>query len=337
MLSKYLAHLAIAGITAISGVGTEPTVREQINTIYLDSNLDDERRRNRLYKGCLVVFPPSPSSLALCEFAREMIKEEFGSLDPLKAQYSLPVEEYAVILSRLKPKFIHHPKSKHYIQGILEEHGCDLNKTYFDVPRMRTSTSDDYLTTGIAYAWHPHRDTWYSAPHCQLNWWMPIYEIDADDGLAFHSRYWNEPVPNSSNIYNYYEWNRNHRAAAAQYVNEDPRPLPRPVKPIDLDPQIRPVCSVGGIILFSGAQLHSTVPNRSGKTRFSIDFRTIHLDDVVAKRGAPNIDAACTGTSLRDFLRGSDLSRIPESVVALYNDGTEGAGDLIYRAPDPKA
>jgi len=27
-----------------------------------------------------------------------------------------------------------------------------------DTPRMRTSTFDDYLTSGIAYAFHPRRD-----------------------------------------------------------------------------------------------------------------------------------------------------------------------------------
>src|SRR5688572_27074882 len=116
-----------------------------MNSIYLDSTLQDHARRERLYQGHLFVFSPSSASLALCEFARELIHEEFGGLDPLKAQYEMPVEEYAAILSRLKPKFIHHPKSKIHIQQILREQGCDLTETYFDVPRMRTSTSDNYL------------------------------------------------------------------------------------------------------------------------------------------------------------------------------------------------
>ena len=51
-------------------------------------------------------------------------------------------------------------------------------------------------------------------------------------------------------------------------------------------------------MLFSAAQLHSTVPNSSGLTRYSIDFRTVHLDDVWNKRGALNIDSACSGTTL---------------------------------------
>jgi hypothetical protein len=308
-----------------------------MNALYFDSSMSDEERRSRLYDGDLFVFSPCRSSLALCDFAREMIHEEFGSLDPLKAQYSLPVNDYAAILNRLKPKFIHHEKSKQLLQNLFAEFGYDLDKIYFDVPRMRTSTSDNYLTTGIAYAWHPHRDTWYSAPFSQINWWMPVYEIDRNSGVAFHQRYWSEPVTNSSHIYNYYEWNKVHRPAASQFLVADTRPLPRPVEPVELGSQICPVCPVGGIILFSAAQLHSSVPNTSGKTRFSIDFRTVNVDDVATKRGAHNIDSACTGTSLRDFLQARELTHISDEIIARYNDGTEGAGDLLYTPKDASA
>ena len=76
---------------------------------------------------------------------------------------------------------------------------------------------------------------------------------------------------------------------------------------MELDPQIRLIVPAGGIILFSGSQMHSSVPNTSGKTRFSIDFRVVHEDDVKAKQGAPIVDEECTGTTMRDYLRGTDL------------------------------
>jgi hypothetical protein len=71
-------------------------------------------------------------------------------------------------------------------------------------------------------------------------------------------------------------------------------------------------------MLFSANQLHSTVPNTSGRTRFSIDFRTVNLDDVLLRREAPNVDSECTGTSLRDFLRGRDFERIAEDIALGY-------------------
>jgi hypothetical protein len=301
------------------------------NTIFYDSEVSDDIRRQQLYDGQLFAYSTRPSILGLVNFAKSMIEDTFGGMDPRMEQKHMAVERYAELLGKLKPAFIHHPESKRHLQKILEDLGCDCEKTFFDVPRMRSSTSDNYLTTGIAFAWHPHRDTWYSAPACQINWWLPIYEITSDNAMAFHPRYWLQPVKNSSADYNYYTWNKLYRGEqVAKIVKDDPRPLPRATEALELDPQIRLICPVGGVILFSGAQMHSSVPNTSGVTRFSIDFRTIHLDDAIAKTGAPNIDSACTGTVMRDYLNGVNLSRVPDNVIALYDDATAAGGELIY-------
>jgi hypothetical protein len=289
-----------------------------MDTVFIDSGMSDDCRRKLLYQGQLFVFSPTPSSLALVALARDLISRAFGALDPETAQHQMPVERFAGTLAQLKPAFIHHPEAKRLIREMLIERGCDLDKTYFDVPRLRTATSDNYLTTGIAYAFHPHRDTWYSAPACQLNWWLPVYEIESGRSMALHPRYWKQPIRNSSRTYNYAEWNRTSRYNAAQHIGTDNRVQPRAEEPIDLDLQTRVVTPVGGALLFSAAQLHSTVPNSTGRTRFSIDFRTVNLDDAVAGRGAPNIDSTCTGTTMNDYLRGNDLTRFPADLVERF-------------------
>ncbi len=289
-----------------------------MSTVFLDSGVSDEIRRKQLYDGQIHVYSPRPSSVELCSFARQMCEEAFAPHDPQLAQFQLPVERFAAILAELKPKFIHHPTSKRLIQKLLGEMGCDSAKSYFDVPRLRTSTSDEYLTSGISYAFHPHRDTWYSAPLCQINWWMPVYEIVPENIMAFHPRYWSQPVRNSSRVYNYQEWNQTSRQNAAQHIKVDTRVQPRPEEPMELDPQLRVATPVGGITLFSAAQMHSTVPNTSGRTRFSIDFRTVHLDDAATRLGAINIDSACTGTTMGDYLNGTDLAHIPDDVISMY-------------------
>ena len=302
-----------------------------MNTIYMDSAFDDEKRRKRLYEGQLFAFSNRPSIRALAAFAGEMIQEAFPGLDPLTAQYHMPVEKFVEIFGPLKPKFIHHPESKRLIREILSDFGCDLEETFQDVPRLRAVTSDAYLTSGVGYAHHPHRDTWYSAPASQINWWLPIFEMASESSMAFHPRYWSEPVKNGSREFNYYEWNSTGRASAAQHIKSDTRKQPKPEQPMELDPQVRLVPEPGGVILFSAAQMHSTVPNTSGKTRFSIDFRTVSLRDVRAQKGAPNIDSESTGTSLRDFLRASDLSAMPEDAVELYDQSSLGEGVLVYK------
>lgn len=292
-----------------------------MTTIHYDSALSDAERRACLYAGDLFVYGPTASSRKLVELGREMVAQAFAPLDAERAQFDLPVERYAEILAALKPAFIHHPHCKQLLPGMLAELGCDPERTYFDVPRMRTATSDEYLSTGIAYAFHPHRDTWYSAPFCQLNWWIPMFALSAQNCMAFHPHHWSAPLRNTSAEYNYQEWNRSARFSAAAQIGADTRRQPRATEPVRADPQIRLLPPVGGIIVFSAAQLHSTVPNTSGRTRYSIDFRTVQLDDVVGQAGAPNIDSYCTGTTMGDYLRCSDLQHLPKEAAGAYDSG----------------
>jgi len=287
--------------------------------IFNDSKMNDKARRQCLYEGSLFAYRPSPSSLQLCQLARELVDQAFSPLDPRKLHESLSADRCAEVLAVVKPRFIHHPKSKEFIQGLLAELGYDLEKTYFDVPRLRSAFPSDYLKSGIAYAFHPHRDTWYSAPLCQINWWMPVYPISQGNCMAVHPNYWEQPVKNGSKTYNYAQWNRESRQSAAAHVKTDTRVQPKPEEPLTLSPDLRLVCDVGGPYLFSAAQMHSTVPNQTNEARYSIDFRTVNIDDIWDGLGAPNVDSACSGTSLGDFIRASDLSPIPPEAVAIYD------------------
>jgi len=187
--------------------------------VSFNPSYSDAERRQRIYRGEVLVLPPRPSSLALVEHARSMITAAFAPRDPRRAHQNLTAEQTIEILARLKPAFIHHAVTKRLLQRTLLDFGCDPDQTYQDVPRLRAAYPADYLTTGIAYAHHPHRDTWYSAPACQLNWWMPLYNFDADRGMAFHPHYWDRAIRNTSRDFNYYRWNaegRKERCVARQ-------------------------------------------------------------------------------------------------------------------------
>lgn len=289
-----------------------------MTTIYHDASHDDNLRRRELYEGHLYVFSPRESTQALCEHARQMCREAFAPHHPQEAQHHLPVDQYVSILASLKPSFIHHPESKRLIQLVLQDLGCDLERTYFDVPRLRTATSDGYLTAGLGYAFKPHRDTWYSPPMCQLNWWLPVFEIETNNCMAFHLNYWNRAIKNSSNEFNYQDWNQTGRKEAVKLVKKDTRRQSEALEALDLEPDVRLVCEPGGLIVFSAAHLHSTVSNTSGVTRFSMDFRTVHMDEIQSRGGAKNIDSACTGTTMMDYLRGTDLEHFSDEIIDRY-------------------
>ncbi|MBW3600091.1 MAG: hypothetical protein KY475_22815 [Planctomycetes bacterium] len=289
-------------------------------TVYFDRRDSDDLRRQRLYDGHLYVYSPQSSTSALCDFARDMCEEAFAPHDPRDAQHVLPVEQFVAILAELKPRFIHHPRSKELIREILAELGCDLQQTYFDVPRMRTAASGDYLRAGLGYQFKPHRDVWYSPPLCQLNWWLPVYPIEAENAMAFHLNYWDRAVENTSHEFNYQEWNETGRKAAPGLIKADTRRQSEAIEPLELEPDVRLLPEPGGMIIFSAAQLHSTVPNTSGRTRISLDFRTVHLGDLAERRGAPNLDSRCSGTTIGDNLRGTDFSHVPDEVAEMHQN-----------------
>jgi hypothetical protein len=304
-----------------------------MNTIYVNSTGGDHERRKGLYSGQLYAHRATQSSLRLCKLASQLIEEAFHPLDPIRAQFAMPVEQFVSIVAPLKPRFIHHPKTLGIVRALIEEMQCDPEETYVDVPRLRIVTHGGYLTSGVGYAHHPHRDLWYSAPASQINWWIPIYDVESENSMAFHPRYWSEPIANDSHEFDYYRWNRDGRANAAAHIKSDTRKQPKPQQALQLQPEIRVITEPGGMLLFSAAQLHSTVPNTSGVTRFSIDFRTICLRDVIEDRGAPNVDSHCTGTSLRDFVRASDSAPMPEEVALRFDHDHNAEDVLVYKPP----
>ncbi len=270
-----------------------------MNTIYFDSSAQDEVRRQQLYAGQLFVFSPRPSVIALCQLARDLIEATLGSPIPQRAEDGLSVKEFLVAESSLKQQIMHHPQTKLLIQSLLQEFGCDLSKTYFDLPQLRIMPYRGYLPNGEGMFHDPHRDTWYAAPQCIINWWIPICDFASESALAFHPLYWKEPAQNDSEQFNQgQDYKINFREAE----------FPHPTEKVVIEPEIRVVCPASGILLFSGAQMHSAVPNTSGLTRYSLDLRTIHYDDAVAGKGAPNVDSHSPDALLTDFIQAADFT-----------------------------
>jgi hypothetical protein len=289
-----------------------------VTVIYFDSAMSDDERRQKVFGGDLFVYSATPHSRELVAFARQMAEEALSPHFPPDAQHHLEKQAYVDVLAKLKPTFINHPRSKALVAGILADLNVDIAQAYLDVPRLRSMTSE-YLNAGLTLQFESHRDTWFSAPFSQINYWIPVYDVAETNAMAFHPRYFAEGVRNSSRDYDYAEWVAHGRSAAAAQVDVETRKQPEAEQEIEREPDIRVITPPGGILIFSGAQLHTTVPNTSGKTRFSIDFRVVNRRDVEAHRGAPNVDSQCTGTNLGDFLRSTDLEHLPDELINEYD------------------
>jgi hypothetical protein len=280
------------------------------------AGLGDEARRARLFEGSIFVNSRSAATAALCDHASRFIKEAFGSHDPQHAQEKLAVEEFVAIVAPLKTRFTNDVETRHLVRALLADIGCDLEQTYFDVPRMRIVPHGAYLRAGVSYAYKPHRDIWYSGPRCQINAWMPVFDIVPECAMAFLPAYFAKPLRNSSVEFDYDEWCSVGRRSAVTQIASDSRKHPLPLETVDMASELRIAATKGDMFLFSASHLHATAQNESGETRFSIDFRTVNLRDIRENLGGPNVDSLSTGTTLGDFLRAADFKPIDPALAA---------------------
>ena len=158
---------------------------------------------------------------------------------------------------------------------------------------------------------------------------MPVWPVAENNIMEFYPHGFGAQVENNSGDYDYYVANTWRGKIKDFSGGKDVRVHPAPVNGIPADAtRLTVVPPLGGIMLFSGDQLHASIPNTSGITRYSIDFRTVHVDDVHAGVGAPVADVACTGTAMRDFKRMTDGASFTEDEVAPYDsesaDGRRG-------------
>jgi hypothetical protein len=243
----------------------------------------------------------------------------------------------AKMLGSWKPRFIHAERSKRLVCDIITEAGFAADRTHFDVPKPRTSFPEGHLTTGLAFAFPWHRDAWYSAPAQQVNWWLPIFAARPDNSMSFDLASFDQAVPNSSDTFDYYRNNAQRlttaaQATAAQVAKEQQaRPGAIGHQPAH-DLVVLP--APGAVLLFSGAQLHTSIPNTSGRARYSVDFRTVDAMDLLAGRGAPLVDVHCTGTSIRDFRNIADGSVFDEETITKLFGAPPPDAMLVFSAPE---
>lgn len=269
--------------------------------------------RKLVFEGRMLVYTGMQSCGLLAAHALDIVKEGFDSNAPEIAFRTLPVEKFVVKAEAIKKKFTNGSRAKELIRDYAVELGLRPEEYYFDVPRLRIVPHYDYLHAGISYAYRAHRDTWYGGPPYQINQWMPVIPLEPERTMAVYPAYFRRAVANTSKDFDLTHWTRVERPRAAANVENEERVHPVPAEDFDEATGIRIAGGVGDVMVFSGTHLHATVPNRTDVTRFSVDFRLFHVDDV-AGRGTlsppSNIDSAARSDNfgMASCFRLSDFS-----------------------------
>jgi hypothetical protein len=301
-------------------------------TIFVDPGVSDDALRQKIYSGHLVILTRLQAVSDLVDYTRGQLAELFAPHDPEHAHEHFDKAEMAKMLGAWKPRFIHSEQSQRLVREIITQAGLPAEHTHYDLPKPRTSFPVGHLTTGVAFAFPWHRDAWYSSPAQQLNWWLPIFPAREDNSMSFDLPCFDQAVPNTSDTFDYYR-NNAQRLTTASQVSKEQQARPGAIdhKPVH---ELVVLPAPGAVLLFSGAQLHTSIPNTSGLARYSVDFRTVDARDLVAGRGAPLVDVYCTGTAVRDFHNVADGSAFDEQTVRKLFGAPPDDAMLVFTADD---
>jgi hypothetical protein len=318
----------LRGLHLYEGRGT---ACEYNMTVFVNPEVPAPVLREALYGGDVVVLTSLNSVKDFVEYTREQLVGLFRPYEPERAHEYIDKLQMAQMLGSWKPQFIHASRSKELVRKVICEAGFSPEGTHYDVPKPRTSFPVGHLTTGIAYAFPWHRDVWYGAPAQQINWWLPVLNVRENNAMRFDPEKFDQAVTNSSSEFDYYQINAARLTTATQTSGEQQaRPAALRYAP---DHDLTVVPSPGSVLLFSGAQLHASIPNMSGGARFSVDFRTVDVADLNEDRGAPLVDVACTGTAIRDFRNVADDGPFDEEFVTRQFGSPPPGSVLVFRAP----
>jgi len=124
----------------------------------------------------------------------------------------------------------------------------------------------------------------YSAPPCQVNFWIPIYEIESGRSMAFHrtigpTPYVTAPKATTTGM-------EQDKPGQRGSTHQDRyRVQPKALEPVELEPQVRVITKWAGFWSFQAPICTRPFPIL-GKDAIQHRFRTVHIDDVTAFRGA---------------------------------------------------
>jgi hypothetical protein len=261
----------------------------------LSGPLDDRERGELVFRGDLLVFRQVEP---LLEFA--------DLVDGLLERAPDPPDEAAI--DELKRQVRGDPRVEPLVRAALEHVGVDPTRAYWDsislrvVPPVEAEAERRQLGR-IGF----HRDTWGSNVLQQINWWTTIRPLAAERTLAFYPAYWSRPIANTSADWDVDEVRARRRRGERA---EDLPIVPEPTEPVDTASELRVVIEPGDLLCFSGAHLHASVPNVSGRTRCSVELRTVNIDDVTHGRGAPDLDGRAPKVPLEWFRSMADGSAL---------------------------
>lgn len=263
---------------------------------------------HQIYSGQILRFSSLPSMQRLADWSRDFCINHFYPHEPELIHEHYDTSELLAKVHDARVTYMRSTEVAHLMRSVFEESGLPIADIASDrmilriQPPLLEAASEEQSVEVAPLTLH--RDTWGSNLYAQVNWWAPIFPIDAGRTIAFFPKFWDTPLANNTAQFDLPRVidlrKRNPGLLRATDV------VPIALQDVDPTWAVPLLIDPGEIVAFSGQHAHSSVANSTARTRLSIDVRTISIEDVLRGRGAPNIDGVAPYIAFRLFRRLSD-------------------------------
>lgn len=272
--------------------------------IHSELPADNRECRKALYRGELFKGAPTDASEQLVAEVHRLLAFELGCSDPRRAHEELSAEEFFRGIGRVRKQLF---VERHYhdrVSEVIAALGFDPEEVAFDPLRLRSIVHRGHENPRAAPVYYPHRDTWYAHEQGIIAWWIPLHDLEAHETFVFEPDKFDQPVENDSARFVYEAWVEEGWDLKIGWQDMDAGTKAEyPAARLSSGHEEGFACRRAENLLFSGAQFHRTLPQATGLTRYSMDFRILHLPDHAAGLGAPNVDNQSRGAALVDYVR----------------------------------
>jgi hypothetical protein len=261
--------------------------------------------RCALYAGAIFHLPGDAASARLVREAWAALETELGE-NPRESQFRMTDGDFFDRIGQLRKAIYTGPRFHALVAAVLQGRGFDPTRTACDPARLRVISHKGYENPAAAPIYYAHRDTWYAHSQAEITWWVPLHDVTPAETFVFYPDWFDRLVPNNSEAFDHDNWTRHGAALRIGWQNpEHGRTHIYPGQVGEFDPgrEVGFAAAAGDVVLFAGAHFHQTRKNATGRTRFSLDFRTVDLEDHASGGGAPNADNRSTGCSIKDYIR----------------------------------
>ena len=273
--------------------------------IQTDNAISDEDRAQIIFSGALIIHKNISDMHSLIDWTTELLQNALDGLDPTTAQAQLDPETFIKTTAAAQKTFRESEACRQLFFDALKTCGVDTSNTYYDhFPLRVVPYGTEHGGARNSFIGH-HRDTWGSNIHSQINWWAPIFELEETRTIAIYPDYWTKPLANNTAEWRFAKHMESRRNTPAGLQAPYPS-APSPQAEVDETGVVKVMLQPGDVLGFSSAHLHSSVPNTSNCTRYSVEMRTVNQFDLAAGRAAPNVDNAGAELMYQWFKRISD-------------------------------